>query len=112
MFRSGLVRGSLVALCVVLLAVSVSGCRTHRGKEDKKVTPEALYKAAWRYSALIEIYKTSNDTKRVADSTARAIATAKRIVSQFPDNTDWSTRAQRLLYMVQNNIPTFGNMVE
>jgi len=75
-------------------------------------TPEALYKAAWRYSALIEIYKTSNDTKRVADSTARAIATAKRIVSQFPDNTDWSTRAQRLLYMVQNNIPTFGNMVE
>lgn len=75
-------------------------------------TPEALYKAAWRYSALIEIYKANNDAKRVGDSTTRAIATAKRIVSQFPDNTDWSTRAQRLLYMVQNNIPTFGNMVE
>ena len=38
------VRGSLVALCIVLLAVS--GCRTHRDKDDKKVTPEALYKKA------------------------------------------------------------------
>lgn len=75
-------------------------------------TPEALYKAAWRYSALIVIYKSNNDGKRAADSTARATATAKRMMSQFADNTDWSTRAERLLYMVQNNIPTFGNMVE
>lgn len=75
-------------------------------------TPEALYKAAWRYSALIVIYKSNNDGKRAADSTARATATTKRMMSQFADNTDWSTRAERLLYMVQNNIPTFGNTVE
>jgi hypothetical protein len=75
-------------------------------------TPEALYKAAWRYSALIVIYKANNDGKKAADSTARATSTAKRIMSQFPDNTDWSTRAERLLYMVQNNIPTYGNAVE
>lgn len=75
-------------------------------------TPEALYRAAWRYSALIVIYKSNNDGKRAADSTARATATAKRMMSQFADNTDWSTRAERLLYMVQNNIPTFGNTVE
>lgn len=75
-------------------------------------TPEALYKAAWRYSALIVIYKSNNDGKKAADSTARAISTAKRIASQFPDNTDWSTRAERLLYMVQNNIPTYGNTIE
>jgi outer membrane protein assembly factor BamD len=37
-------RASLVALCVVLLAVS--GCRSHREKQAKKVTPEALYKKA------------------------------------------------------------------
>jgi hypothetical protein len=73
---------------------------------------EALYKAAWRYSALIEIYKTNNDGKKAADSLARATATAKRVTSQFPDITDWSTRAQRLLYMLQSNIPTFGNTVE
>ena len=75
-------------------------------------TPEALYKAAWRYSALIVIYKSNNDGKRAADSTAEAITVAKRILSQFPDNTDWSTRAQRLLYMIQNNIPTYGNTIE
>ncbi len=74
--------------------------------------PEALYKAAWRYSALIVIYKSNNDGKRSADSLARATTTAKRIVTQFPDNLDWSTRAQRLLYMLQNNMPTFGNTVE
>jgi hypothetical protein len=25
---------------------------------------------------------------------------------------DWTTRAQRLIYMVENNIPAFGNNVE
>jgi len=74
--------------------------------------PEALYKAAWRYSALIVIYKANNDAKRAADSTARATSTAKRVAAQFSDNTEWSTRAERLLYMIQNNMPTFGNMVE
>ena len=75
-------------------------------------TPEALYKAAWRYSALIVIYKSNNDGKKSSDSLARATSVAKRILSQFPDNNDWSTRAERLLYMVQNNMPTFGSTVE
>ena len=75
-------------------------------------TPEALYKAAWRYSALIVIYKSNNDGKKAADSLARATATAKRVMTQFPDSTDWSTRAERLLYMLQNNLPTFGSTVE
>ncbi len=75
-------------------------------------TPEALYKAAWRYSALIVIYKANNDGKKASESVARATTVAKRLVSQFPDNTDWSTRAERLLYMLQNNIPTYGNAVE
>lgn len=75
-------------------------------------TPEALYKAAWRYSALIVLYNSNNDGKKAADSQARAISTAKRIMTQFPDNTDWANRAERLLYMVQNNIPTYGNALE
>jgi len=44
MLLSGPVRASLVALCIVLAAVS--GCRSHREKQEKKVTPEALYKKA------------------------------------------------------------------
>ena len=44
MFLSALMRGALVALCIVLLAVS--GCRSHRGKEAEKVTAASLYKKA------------------------------------------------------------------
>ncbi len=73
---------------------------------------EALYKAAWRYSALIVIYNTDNQAKKADDSTARAISVAKKLMSQYPNDEDWSNRAERLVYMVQNKIPTFGNMVE
>ncbi len=73
---------------------------------------EALYKAAWRYSALIVIYNTDNQGKKADDSSARALSVAKKLMSQYPNDEDWSNRAERLVYMVQNKIPTFGNMVE
>ena len=72
-------------------------------------TPEALYKAAWRYSALIQIYTTENQPKKAEESEARALNTAKRLTAQFPDDTDWSDRGLRLIYMVQNKMPTWGN---
>ncbi len=74
--------------------------------------PEALYEAAWRYSALITIYKTDNDEKKAADSAARALDVAKKLIAQYPDETDWADRTQRLIYMVQNNMPTWGNARE
>jgi hypothetical protein len=73
---------------------------------------EALYKAAWRYAALIVIYRSNNDEKKAADSTTRATSTAKRIATQYPDVTDWATRAERLLYMVQSEIPAYGNAIQ
>lgn len=74
--------------------------------------PEALYKAAWRYSALIVIYKTENQQKKAEDSAARALSTARKVVLQFPNDADWSSRAQRLIYMVENNMPTWGPNLE
>jgi outer membrane protein assembly factor BamD len=65
MFFSGAVRGSLVALCIVLLALS--GCRTHR-EADKKVTPEALYKKA--HKALLD-YDFNGAIKSYEQLTAR-----------------------------------------
>jgi outer membrane protein assembly factor BamD len=62
MFLSRPVRGGLIALCVVLLATS--GCRTHREKQDKKLTPEALYKKAHKsldsydFNSAIKSYET------------------------------------------------------
>jgi outer membrane protein assembly factor BamD len=61
MFLPGPVRGSVVALCIVLLAVA--GCRTHREREDKKATPDSLYKKAHKdlqsndFNGAIKIYE-------------------------------------------------------
>ncbi len=75
-------------------------------------TPEALYRAAWRYSALIVIYKADNQQKKADDSAARALSVARKVVSQFASDTDWSSRAERLVYMVEKNIPTWGPSLE
>jgi len=59
-------RGSLVAFCIVLLAVS--GCRTHREADNKKVTPEALYKKAHK---ALESYDFNGAIKSYEQLTAR-----------------------------------------
>jgi outer membrane protein assembly factor BamD len=66
MLLSRTMRGSLVALCVVLLAVS--GCRSHREKEDKKVTAEILYKRAHKS---LESYDFNGAIKSYEQLTAR-----------------------------------------
>jgi outer membrane protein assembly factor BamD len=61
MFLPGPMRGSVVALCIVLLAVS--GCRAHRERDEKKVTPDILYKKAHKslessdYNTAIKSYE-------------------------------------------------------
>ena len=71
-------------------------------------TPEALYDAAWRQSALIEIYKTEANLKKSGEAKSRALELAQRIVSQFPAG-DWSFRAQDLIFYIQQGVPTYGN---
>jgi outer membrane protein assembly factor BamD len=61
MFLPGPVRGSVVALCIVLLAVA--GCHTNRARDEKKQTPDVLYKRARHsldsndYNAAIKTYE-------------------------------------------------------
>ncbi|MCU1296080.1 MAG: hypothetical protein JWO91_358 [Acidobacteriaceae bacterium] len=69
---------------------------------------EALFDAAYRRSALIEIYKSDDQTKKSTESRAKAVALAQKVVAQFPQ-TDWGARAQRLLFLMQQEIPTYGN---
>lgn len=78
---------------------------------DSPKLAEALYQAAWRRAALVEIYKTENDQKKSAESRSRAQALTQRIVSQFAQ-TDWAPRAAALLYKLDQGIPTFGNAIE
>lgn len=70
--------------------------------------PEALYDAAWRHSALIEIYKTEANQKKSEEAKSRALALAQKIVNDYAQS-DWSLRAQRLIFYMQNGVPTFGN---
>ncbi len=70
--------------------------------------PEALYNAAWRRSALIEIYKTDANQKKSEESKGRALALAQKIVSQY-GQSDWALRARKLIFYLQQGIPTYGN---
>jgi hypothetical protein len=70
--------------------------------------PQALYQAGYRWSALIEIYKTEDNLKKSEESKTKAIATLQRAISQA-GQSDWGDRAQMLLYMVQQGIPTYGS---
>ncbi len=76
--------------------------------EQSPVAPEALYDAAWRRSALIEIYKTEANQKKIEESKNRALALAQKILSQYAQS-DWSRRAQRLVFYIQQGVPTWGN---
>jgi hypothetical protein len=70
---------------------------------------EALYDAAWRQSALIEIYKTEEEPKKSGEAKARAVALAQRAAS---NPGDWGARAQRLLYLIEQGVPTYGNVTQ
>jgi hypothetical protein len=75
---------------------------------QSSAAPEALYNAAWRRSALIEIYKTDANQKKSEESKGRALALAQKIVSQY-GQSDWALRAQKLVFYLQQGIPTYGN---
>ena len=72
------------------------------------IVGEALFQAAYRWSALIEIYKTEDNAKKSEEAKGRALADAQKAVAQA-GQSDWGPRAQRLLYMVQTGVPTYGN---
>jgi len=79
--------------------------------EQSPAAPEALYDAAWRYSALIEIYRTEANQKKSEESKNHALALAQKILAQY-GQSDWSLRAQDLIFYVQQGVPTWGNEID
>jgi len=75
---------------------------------QSSVTAEALYDAAYRRAALVDIYKNNDQGKKSDEARGKAVTIAQRVVTQFPQS-DWAARAQRLLFMMQQGMPTFGN---
>ena len=76
--------------------------------DQSSAAPEALYQAAWRQSALIEIYKTEANQKKSEAAKSHALDLAQRIVGQYAQS-QWALRAQTLIYYIQQGVPTYGN---
>jgi hypothetical protein len=72
---------------------------------------EALYQAARRRAALIEIYVTEGSKSKSDQSRQKALELTQRIMAADA-KSDWALRAEALAYMVQQQIPVFGNSVE
>ena len=71
---------------------------------------QALFQAAYRWAALIEIYKSEEELKKSEDAKNRAIADAEKAIAQASaGQSDWGPRSRRLLQMVQQGIPAYGN---
>ena len=77
-------------------------------RAQSPAAPEAIYQAAWRWSALIEIYKNEANQKKSEESKTRSLELAQKIVTQY-GQSDWSSRAQMLIFYVQQGVPTYGN---
>jgi outer membrane protein assembly factor BamD (BamD/ComL family) len=73
---------------------------------------EALYEAASRQAALVEIYKQNNDAGKAGSAKAKATALAQNIIGQYPQQGDWASRAQRLIYMLDQGIATYGTNID
>jgi outer membrane protein assembly factor BamD (BamD/ComL family) len=78
---------------------------------ESPAAPEALYNAASRRAALIEIYKTEEQPKKSEQSKGLAVALAQQLISKYPQS-DWSSRGQTLLFSVQQGVPTYGNAIQ
>jgi outer membrane protein assembly factor BamD (BamD/ComL family) len=78
---------------------------------ESPAAPEALYNAASRRAALIEIYKTEEQSKKSDQAKTLAMSLAQQLVSKYPQS-DWSSRGQMLLFLLQQGVPTYGNAIQ
>jgi hypothetical protein len=80
-------------------------------RSQSPAAPEALYQAAWRQSALIQIYRAENKANKSDEAKNKAMSLAQKTASQYANNVDWSSRAQRLIFLIDQGIPTYGTAV-
>jgi hypothetical protein len=80
-------------------------------RPESPAAPEALYNAASRRAALIEIYKTEEQPKKSEQNKNLAISLAQELISKY-QQSDWSSRGQMLLYLIQQGVPTYGNVIQ
>ena len=72
---------------------------------------EALYNAAWRQAALVDIYRTNQENDKSNKARSKAINLAQELVTRYPEG-DWKPRASVLIYKLEQNVVVFGNQDE
>lgn len=72
---------------------------------------EALYDAAWRQAALVDIYRIENDTAKSEAARKKGITLAQELQS-LSAQSDWKPRAVDLIYKLDKKIPVFSAAVD
>jgi len=57
---------------------------------------------------LIQIYKSEEQPKKSDEAKTKALNLAQKVAAQFPDS-DWGARGLRLVFLIQQDVPTWGN---
>jgi hypothetical protein len=73
---------------------------------------EALYEAAYRQAALVDIYKGDGNASKSDDAKKRALDLARRIITQYPQQGDWAAKAQSLIFKLEQGIAIYGTGIE
>ena len=73
---------------------------------------EALFNAAWRQGALVEMYRTEHEQEKSEKARKKALELAQEVAARSPENdpklADWKPRAMELEYSLQQGIPTYN----
>jgi hypothetical protein len=69
---------------------------------------EALYNAAWRQAALVDIQNGNHHSDKAERARKKALELAQDVVTRFPEG-DWKPRAATLTYALQQKITVYGN---
>ena len=67
---------------------------------------EALYNAAWRLAALVDMYKASHENDKGEKARKKSLELAQEIAAHFNEG-DWRPQALELIYALEQNIPTY-----
>jgi hypothetical protein len=58
------------------------------------------------------MYKSEEQAKKSDEAKNAAVLLTQKIVAQYAQQTNWAARAQALMYLVEQGIPTYGNATE
>ena len=72
---------------------------------------EAYCNAAYRWAAIMAIYSGEGQSKKIPDAQKRAVAAAQKALATN-SSPEWNSKAERLIYMAEKNIPMYGTAVE